>query len=128
MNSEVVCTTSTNSGTESTVDVEITSGGASFQGAVSYSYSSTKTPVTTTVSPASATNGDTISITGSNLGGATKVLVGSTECVISAQTSTTISCALGFNVGGFDYPIKVLTSDGFRTKMFKYLTSSLLYS
>ena len=67
--------------------------------------------VTTTVSPASATKGDTISITGSNLGGATKVLVGSTECVISAQTSTTISCALGFNVGGFDYPIKVVTSD-----------------
>ena len=80
---------------------------------MSYSYSSTKTPVTTTVSPASATKGDTISITGSNLGGATKVLVGSTECVISAQTSTTISCALGFNVGGFDYPIKVVTSDGF---------------
>ena len=96
--SEITCITSSNQGTEeTTASVAVASGDLNFEGSVTYSFASASTPMATTVAPTEVSNGDVITISGSNLDGATQVLIGNSDCSISATSSTTITCTVGFN-------------------------------
>ena len=113
LTSEIKCITSSNQGTEETVNVEVSSGDLSFQGSVSYTFATASTPTVTTVTPTEVNNGDTVTIAGSNLDGATEVIIGNSNCTSIAATSTQITCTAGFNPGGLSYAIKVITPNGF---------------
>ena len=99
----------TPAGAEGSVDVVVTSSGVEFP-AVSFSYDTASTPAVATVTPASGTGAQSLTVDGENFGSSPVVTVGETECVVTASTSSSISCDLPAVPGG-DYAVVVLASE-----------------
>ena len=104
----VTCVTP--AGADGSVDFVVTSGGVEFP-AVSFTYdSATATPTVATVTPASGTGAQSLTIDGDNFGSSPVVTVGATDCVVTASTSSSISCDLPAVAGG-DYAVVVLAPE-----------------
>ena len=99
----------TPAGAEGSVDFVVSSNGVNFP-AVGFNYDTTATPVVSSVSPASGTGPQTLTIDGSNFGSSPSVTVGDTECAVSSSTASTISCDLPSIPGG-DYSLLVLATE-----------------
>ena len=85
---EITCITGANDGqTADSLPVKVVSNGVSFPESQTYSYSSTGQPEITSISPTSGVAGDTITITGTSLTGATAIL-GYGSLTLSSQSDT----------------------------------------
>ncbi len=67
------------------------------------------TPTIASFSPTTAGSGDTVTITGTNLSGATAVKFGGTSATITSATSTTLAVSLGYGSSG---TVEVTTAAG----------------
>ena len=77
----------TPAGAEGSLDMVVTSNGVEFP-AVSFTYdTAASTPAVATVTPASGTGPQSLTIDGANFGASPAVTVGDTECVVTASTS-----------------------------------------
>mmetsp|Transcript_4311 Transcript_4311/g.10607 ORF Transcript_4311/g.10607 Transcript_4311/m.10607 type:complete len:3581 (-) Transcript_4311:97-10839(-) len=87
-------------------EVRVSSGGATAVAAAPFAYTVAATPVVNSVTPAagSSQGGEQITISGSNLLGAT-VKVDGVSCAIDSATATQVKCTTGFrrigSTGGF---------------------------
>ncbi|CAK8682970.1 unnamed protein product [Clavelina lepadiformis] len=98
--SKITCTTGAR--VAGPVSVEVVSNGVRYR-TVSYEYSNAATPTIANVSPVTGAGGDTIKLTGTQLGnfvGDVSVTVGGIECSVTSSDDTTLECTLGDREGG----------------------------
>ena len=104
--SQVVCTTGAHAA--GSVNVQVTSTSTNYPVA-SFDYANAATPTINTVSPATGTAGETITIDGVNFSGTMSnnvVTVGGETCTVSTATTTQIVCDVG-NLRAGAYPVNV---------------------
>jgi len=102
----IVCDTP--AGADGSADVEIMS--CKVSATSSYNYATASSPEITSFSPTTSSGPTSLSFTGSNFGSSPTVMVGSTECTVSASTDSTVSCDLVGLPGG-DYTVTVHNAD-----------------
>ena len=107
---QIKCNTPPYSENPSKVRVEITVNDAIFP-EINIDYTDSATPEITSISPASGTKGDTVTITGSKLdssNGDVTVLVGQAPCNVSSSSGNSILCTLSAqSAGNYDVNVHV---------------------
>merc|ERR1712106_837006 len=102
----VMCVTP--AGADGAADVEITSCAVSATS--TYNFADASSPEITSFSPATSSGPTSLSFTGTNFGSSPTVMVGSTECTVTASSDTTVSCDL-IGLAGGDYAVTVYNAD-----------------
>merc|ERR1712106_915970 len=102
----IMCVTP--AGADGAAAVEITSCGVT--AASTYNYATASSPEISSVSPDTSSGPTSISLTGSNFGSSPTVMVGTTECTVTASSDTTASCDL-IGLPGGEYPVTVYNAD-----------------
>eukprot|EP00090_Calanus_glacialis_P017096 TRINITY_DN2671_c0_g1_i4.p1 TRINITY_DN2671_c0_g1~~TRINITY_DN2671_c0_g1_i4.p1 ORF type:complete len:4502 (+),score=1148.36 TRINITY_DN2671_c0_g1_i4:1085-13507(+) len=98
----------TPAGADGAAAVEITSCGAS--AASTYNYATASSPEITSLSPATSSGPTSLSFTGTNFGSSPTVIVGTTECTVTASSESTVSCDL-IGLPGGEYDVTVYNAD-----------------
>ncbi|XP_076825620.1 fibrocystin-L-like isoform X2 [Clavelina lepadiformis] len=113
--SKITCTTGAR--VTSAVTVEVVSNGVTYP-TVSYEYSNAATPTIANVSPATGAGGDSITLSGTQLGNVVddvSVTVGGIECSVTSAGDTSLECTLGDREGGHAIIEVIVTSLGLAT-------------
>ncbi|XP_078698697.1 fibrocystin-L-like isoform X2 [Branchiostoma floridae x Branchiostoma belcheri] len=95
--------------TDPLVQVSVVSNGQAYP-PQDFTYSSTLTPSVSGISPAVATSGTSVTITGSGFGqttGDNEVSIDGAPCVVDTSSDTEIICTLGDHVAGSNYAVDV---------------------
>ena len=107
---QIICLTPASSAGELDADVLVVSNSISYPSAY-FNYSTSYTPTVTDVSPDTAVEGDTVTITGTLFGSDTNnvmVTVGEGEFVVTSASPTTLTCIVGTHAAGtFDVRVHV---------------------
>ncbi|XP_066276424.1 fibrocystin-L-like [Branchiostoma lanceolatum] len=91
------------------VQVSVVSNGQAYP-PQDFTYSSTLTPNVSGISPAEATSGTSVTITGSGFGqttGDNEVAIDGAPCAVASSSDTEIVCTLGDHVAGSNYTVDV---------------------
>merc|ERR1712106_1067281 len=101
-------TTVTVGGADGAADVEVTS--CAVAATSTYNFADASSPEITSFSPATSSGPTSLSFTGTNFASSPTVMVGSTECTVTASSDTTVSCDL-IGLAGGDYAVTVYNAD-----------------
>ncbi|XP_078699976.1 fibrocystin-L-like [Branchiostoma floridae x Branchiostoma belcheri] len=107
--STVICITPATNESDHLVQVHVVSNGQAYP-PQDFTYSSTLTPSVNGISPAEATSGTSVTITGSGFGqttGDNEVSIDGAPCAVDSSSDTEIVCTLGDHVAGSDYTVDV---------------------
>ncbi|XP_021347967.1 fibrocystin-L-like [Mizuhopecten yessoensis] len=110
--SQIVCTTAAHAAANS-LDLVVTSGGTAYT-AENFSFTVGATPVISSLSPASGSSGDTITLSGTNFGASladNTVTLGGRECTLISASTTEIACTVGnYRAGTYEMLVDVAGS------------------
>jgi len=100
-------------GSSTSSAVSITSNGIAFPSTLSVAYSSSITPIISSISPTFGTVSQSLTITGSNfVNGQTSVEVGGVTCAVNTVSSTSITCTVGSSPAGYQPVVVEVVSVG----------------
>lgn len=113
MPGQLTCVTPAQGSNPSSVSVSIISNAVTFPNTLTMNYSSSITPIITSIYPTSGTAEQILLITGSNfIENETSVLVGGVSCPILNISTTSIMCTVASNRAGYQAVVIYVTSVG----------------
>ncbi|CAF1377186.1 unnamed protein product, partial [Adineta steineri] len=122
--SQIVCTAPAQNTNPLSSLVNVTSNSVRFPSTLYISYSSSITPIVSSISPTSGSISQVLTITGSNfVNGQTNVFVGGVTCTINSISSTSITCTVGSIPAGYQSVIVQIPSVGTSNSNIQFLSS-----
>ena len=110
---QIQCLIPPQASSPSSATVSVVSNGVTFSSSSSYTYSSASTPTISSINPTSGTAGQSLVITGSNfVTGQSTVTVGGIPCVVTSDSTTSITCTVGSSPAGNQPVIVTIPSVG----------------
>ncbi|XP_033757813.1 fibrocystin-L-like [Pecten maximus] len=110
--SQIICTSAAHVAANN-LDLIVTSGGTAYT-AEMFSYTVGATPVISSISPTSGSSGETVTLSGTNLGATiadNSVTLGGRVCTLISASTTEIACTVGdYRAGSYEFQVEVAGS------------------